>query len=204
MAATARVIAAHGFAVFNVDYRLAARGPAIRRQQADLREALRWIRANARRIGVDPRRIGALGSSAGGHLVSLLAARGPLTEGPRVRASVTWSAPFDLNPFRAGWLGGAIETLLGCGSAECEARRTAASPIGHVSPDDPPMLIVNSSDEVIPRAQPRAMAGRLAASGIRHRLAMLDGSRHGVEYARAALPATIAFFERTLRSRASR
>ncbi len=41
-------------------------------QLDDVQHAVRWIRANAARYGVDPNRIGAMGASAGGHLVALL------------------------------------------------------------------------------------------------------------------------------------
>ena len=207
MSAISRAIAGQGFVVFNVGYRLVTPDrPGLRRQQDDLRAAVRWIRANARRFHVDPRRVGALGSSAGGHLVSLLATRGtgPVTEGARLRAAVTWSAPFDLSPLRPLWLGGAVENLLGCIASDCAAERAEASPVEHVSPDDPSMLIANSRDEVIPSSQALAMADRLAAAGVEHRMRMLPGSRHGIEYARAMLPATVAFLERVLRPRGLR
>ena len=38
----------------------------------DCKAAIRWIRGNANSIGVDPERIGVWGSSAGGHLASML------------------------------------------------------------------------------------------------------------------------------------
>jgi acetyl esterase/lipase len=202
MTAVSRALARRGLVAFNVDYRLTTpERPGLRRQLDDLRAALRWIRGHARLYGVDPRRIGALGSSAGGHLVSLLAGRGAgrLAGGTRIRAAVTWSAPFDLGVFGRGWLGSAIENLLGCVPADCEAERAAASPVEHVSPDDPPMLIANSRREVIPSAQAVAMADRLEAAGVEHRLRLIDGSRHGVEYARTMLPASVSFLARALR-----
>ena len=65
-----------GYATFSVGYRLATektnKYPA---QIDDVQRAVRWIRAHAARFGVDPNRIGALGASAGGHLVALLGTR---------------------------------------------------------------------------------------------------------------------------------
>lgn len=66
-------LAQKGYVVANVEYRLAgaAKYPAA---VQDCSLAVRWVRANAQRFGADPKRIGAWGGSAGGHLVGLLAA----------------------------------------------------------------------------------------------------------------------------------
>jgi len=71
--ALAKGFAQRGFVCFSLNYRLVTatdhRFPA---QLDDVQRAIRWIRANAIRYGVDPNRLGALGASAGGHLVALL------------------------------------------------------------------------------------------------------------------------------------
>lgn len=66
-------LAEKGYVVANVEYRL---GPEAKYPAAvqDCSLAVRFLRANARRFGVDPKRIGAWGGSAGGHIVGLLAA----------------------------------------------------------------------------------------------------------------------------------
>jgi acetyl esterase/lipase len=66
-------LAERGFVVANIEYRL---GPVAKYPAAvqDCSLAVRWVRANAKRFGLDPARIGAWGGSAGGHLVGLLAA----------------------------------------------------------------------------------------------------------------------------------
>jgi acetyl esterase/lipase len=62
-------LASKGIHAFLLDYRL---GPAFRHpaQMEDAQRAVRWVRANAKRFGIDPRRIGMLGFSAGGHLTA--------------------------------------------------------------------------------------------------------------------------------------
>lgn len=66
-----------GVTAFVLKYRLARDGDAGYTIEgdaaADLRRALRWVRANAAQYGVDPQRLGAMGFSAGGELVSLVA-----------------------------------------------------------------------------------------------------------------------------------
>ena len=66
-------LAEKGYVVANIEYRLApaAKYPA---GVQDCSLAVRWVRANAKRFGLDPKRIGTWGGSAGGHLVGLLAA----------------------------------------------------------------------------------------------------------------------------------
>lgn len=202
IAPAAVALARAGFVAFNVNYALAAPGlPGFPQQLRDLRRAVRWIRLNAARYRIDPRRIGALGTSAGGHLAALLATatRGPLTAGDRVAALVTWSAPFDLPALHPRWQGGIVDVFLGCRVGTCPARRTAASPRTHVSSDDPPALLVNARREFVPLTQPLGMADALAAGGVPQRLLLLEGALHGRELAPAALGPSIAFLKRRLR-----
>jgi acetyl esterase/lipase len=73
----ARMLNRYGVAAFVLKYRLAREpgstytieGDAV----ADARRAVRWVRAHAAEYGVDPHRVGLMGFSAGGELVSLVA-----------------------------------------------------------------------------------------------------------------------------------
>ena len=90
-------------AVASVDYRLSgeAQWPA---QLYDAKAAVRWLRARADEIGIDPSRIAAWGESAGGHLAALLGLTGPDLDGEigitgpssAVVAVAAWYAPSDL------------------------------------------------------------------------------------------------------------
>ena len=97
---------ARGFAVASINYRLSGEAtfPA---QILDVKAAVRWIRANAARYGLDPDRIAAMGESAGGHLVAMLGTTGGVRafDDPRlgnagvsssVQAVVDWYGPADL------------------------------------------------------------------------------------------------------------
>ena len=202
-ASIARALAGAGFVAFNVDYTLAGPGkPGFRRQPQELRAAIRFIRANASEYGVDPTRIGAYGSSAGGHLAAFVGAtgRGRLTRGARLRAVVTWSAPLVLTR-RALRTSSHLLYLaaqyLGC--APCPRRARAASPPRRVNRGDPAMMIVNSSREFVPASQARLMARRLGAAGIAHRLLIVPGRLHSPSYSGRTLRPSIAFLRRRLR-----
>jgi acetyl esterase/lipase len=73
----AKALNRYGVTAFVLKYRLSRETGstyAIEREAAaDLRRAIRWVRANAARYGVDPRRVGVMGFSAGGELVSIVA-----------------------------------------------------------------------------------------------------------------------------------
>src|SRR5437868_1912574 len=65
-------LAKHNYAVFEIAYRLAKPG-MYPRSVYDVKSAIQFVRARAADYGIDPDRIGLMGDSAGGHLVSLLA-----------------------------------------------------------------------------------------------------------------------------------
>lgn len=198
---TARALAEAGLVAFAPGYTLA--GPeraGFPRQRRELRAAVRFVRRNAARFGVDPSRVGALGISAGAHLAALIgtAARGPLDSGGRLGAVVAWSGPFELRAAALRRvLGQDIAAFLGCRG--CPRRAAAASPIAHVSSDDPPMMIVNSSHELVPAGQARRMARRLRLAGVRTRLLVVPGSLHAPAFEPAVIDPSIAFLRRRLR-----
>ncbi|MDX6556837.1 MAG: hypothetical protein QOD86_3032 [Miltoncostaeaceae bacterium] len=97
MAREAEALAERGFAAFAIEYRLNTEVP-FPDEIEDVRASVRWVRANAERFGVDPRRIGALGGSAGGNLSALVGVlgEGPLDRGDRLAAVASWSGPMYL------------------------------------------------------------------------------------------------------------
>jgi acetyl esterase/lipase len=188
------------FVVLNVDYPLAPAGAELAaRQLAAVEQAVRWLRAHARSLRIDPRRIGALGSSAGGNLVGLLATggRGSLRAGVRLGAAVTWSGQLDLEHL-TGELANITARYLGCGLAACPDLWAQASPIDHVSRGDTPMLLFASRHDTTPPSQSKAMARALRDAGVAARAVIVPGSAHAQHYAGAALDRTIAFLREHL------
>jgi acetyl esterase/lipase len=191
-------MAAAGWVAFSINYRLAPEFlyPA---GVQDVRAAVRWIRLHARRYGVDPARIGALGSSAGANLAATLGAGGSgrLDRGSRVRAYVSWSGPMDF-AIKAD-ARAVIETSIpyfGCSFAECPQTWAEASPIEHVDRTDAPVFIANSTHEIVPVANATTMAERLRAAGVPVVLRILPGARHATAYARDVWDDTVSFVAR--------
>jgi len=218
------MLAAEGFVVVSLEYRLAAEAtfPA---QAQDVRAALRFLKANAAHYGIDPARTGIWGGSAGGHLAALAALScgdasldpaGPSgTTAPAgsecVQASVIWYGVFDfaaLSASRPGGADGGAVTLLGCDQV-CRAEDfTPASPVSYIDADDPPMLLIHGeNDRVVPVAQSHLAEQRLRAAGVEVSSIYIPGVDHsfiGADPATTraatlqALNATFDFFHTTL------
>ncbi|WP_040337580.1 alpha/beta hydrolase [Candidatus Blastococcus massiliensis] len=178
-----------GAAAFSVDYRLVPEEtyPA---QVDDLANAVRWLRepAQVERFGIDPERIGALGSSAGAVIAQSLATQGegPLDSGARVKAVVSLSGVSVLSPdgLRLGTPSeqavALVLSYLGCTSpTECP-QAVPASPISAVDPSDPPMLLVNGTGELVPAEQAVAMSDALRAAGVPVELLIVEEPKHGI------------------------
>ena len=193
-------LAVHGWNAFAVDYRLAPRNryPAA---VDDVTAALGWLDRHAPQFGLDPRRLAILGFSVGGNL-ALNAALTAQNTRP-LAAIAVWSAPTDLpafvrathNPYALR----SIRAYVGCPVDACTARYRGASPIAHVSPSMPPVLLANSTAEIVPLAQARSFARVARADHVPVSLIVVPGPRHAVGYAAVAWQPTIAFLGHNLR-----
>jgi acetyl esterase/lipase len=197
-------LAQRGFVAFSVNYRLAPAHPFPAAVE-DVEAAVAWVRKHAKDYGVDPKRIGALGGSAGGHLVGMLATdgEGSLGAGHRVAAVVSWSGPMDLvalGPAAATNAGSSIRNFLGCLPAACPDAYTAASPVTHVDKTDSPMLIVNSTNELVPKAQADGMKAALDKAGVANQEIILPGTAHSRAYSDRVWDQTVTFLENYLKA----
>lgn len=184
-------LAGEGFVVASLEYRLAkeARFPA---QIQDARAALRFLKANADRFGIDPTRTGVWGGSAGGHLAALVGTscgvtaldpadtRAP-TGSECVQAAVTWYGVFDfaaLAAARPGMVDAAAAELVGC--KPCTAPDYApASPVTYIDRSDPPFLLIHGeADQTVPVAQSHLAEARFKAAGVSVESIYIPGVDH--------------------------
>jgi acetyl esterase/lipase len=178
----------NGYVVVAPNYALSApRRPSWPLNLDDVRSVVTWVRSNANELGIDPNRVVAMGESAGGNLAELLGTDSPSGTGDastRVDAVIAFSAPADLTTLYATspWAGRAAAQFLGGTPQQVPAEYAAASPIDHVAPGDPPMLLVHGlEDPLVPVDQSRAMAAALDAADVPNQLVLVPGG-HNLDF----------------------
>lgn len=174
-----------GYAVASIGYRLSdtAVFPA---QLDDCQECLSVIIKNAAVWGIDKDRICVIGAAAGGHLAALLGLSSP----PHVAAICAVSAPSHLTTLGPEHDRAHSPASLLVGGPLLEFREAAqrASPLTHVSPDDPPVLLVHGRlDAIVPVDQSVRLDTALRAAGVESRLVILNQDAHKPALTRTSL-----------------
>lgn len=219
-AGPALVLLQHGYAVASVEYRLS--GEAIFPAAIeDCKAAVSFLRTHAGKFGLDPERFGAWGSSAGGHLVSLIGTTGDTDEfeshaisqqsPSNVQAVCNWFGPSDflrMNDFESTidhdaanspesrFIGGPIQT----NADKCRA----ANPMSYVSKQDPPFLHQHGDkDRLVAFNQSELLHQELKRVGVEttlHRVINGDHGFRGAEESRERIVRrSIDFFDQHLK-----
>lgn len=148
-------LAKKGFAAACIEYRTSQEAP-FPAAVNDVKAAVRWVRANASKHGIDPNKIGAMGGSAGGHLTLMLGTTDDVPEfegnggnpgvSSRVQAIVAM-APAGVLEFlghTAAEKIGSTAKFLGKRWIGNQMLWQKASPINYIDPDSAPALIIHS------------------------------------------------------------
>jgi acetyl esterase/lipase len=199
-------LARSGYVAFSVDYRLFQGGTTNRwpAQLDDVQRAVRWVRANAAKYGIDSNKVGAYGHSAGGQLAALLGMedtrdnsdRALATYSSKVQAVVDVSGPSDLRTDRDSGNTVFLTSFIGR-----PATWRDASPVAHASKTNAPFLIVHGTqDPGVPIAQAEELADSLKAAGATVSLVkIVAGHTFQDPAARRQLAIeTLAFFDKYL------
>jgi acetyl esterase/lipase len=178
-----------GFAIAAIDYRLSPeyKFPAM---IEDVKCAVRFLRANAPGYELDPDRVGAMGYSAGGHLVSLLGVTDRIPGwdetqyadySSRVQAVADLYGPADLPKLFSLFSFLNPGTILGADNPD-DPMLIEASPVTWASPDDPPFLIIQGDrDFIVPPSQSQELYDTLVAAGVDAQLVIVKNGGHGLE-----------------------
>jgi acetyl esterase/lipase len=198
-----------GYVCVTLNYRmLTGDSFAIDECVEDVKNAVRWLRANAKKYNVDPDRIGASGNSAGAHLSVMLGicptSAGLEGDGPyqeyssAVQAVAASATPTSfLIPMNN-------RTNRQNPTADQTALRKKISPMTYVTADAPPILLFHEiSDNTVNVQQSDLFIQALRQAGAKdvNYILLGDGSGHGVFQKNISIlePAREAFFARILK-----
>lgn len=213
----ALLMAQLGYVTVPVSYRLTTNAantwPA---QLDDVQLAVRWLRSHATQYRIDPKRIGAVGVSAGGQLVASLGlreTRDPATakypdQSSRVACVVDVCGPTDLaddfsSKVKQGdFVNDLLKRLFGGPIAEKSTLAGDASPLTHVDAKAVPFLIIHGTkDDVVPFDHSRRLHDALTKNGTPARILALENEGHvfqNRENQKKFIQETIVFFNQNL------
>jgi acetyl esterase/lipase len=185
-------VAEAGFVVASIEYRTLPEGGNYRDGVSDVKSAIRYLRANASRYGIDSSEVAVWGESAGGYLAAMVGVTngnpsfeaGPdLEQSSAVQAVVDKFGPSDIariasdfdpktravyahpNPVMA-YVGADVTTK--------------ANPLSYIKAGDPPFLIFHgTADRLISPSQTLILHDALRAAGVRSTRYLLQGAGHG-------------------------
>ncbi len=181
---------ADGYLVVSVNYRLAAYNIKFPAMIQDVKCAVRYLRAHASDYNLNPDRIGAMGASAGAHLVALLGTAGPsagwdvgeyLDQSSKVQGVIVEAVFSDFTRPMPNSISFAIYFALGDLPGTSTPGLVAASPVTYVAAGDPPFLILHGDqDGYSPVDQAQTLDAHLKAAGVPSTLVIVQGGDHGL------------------------
>lgn len=171
----ARYLAARGMVVFLADYRVKSRqGTSPRECAEDGASAIRWVRSNASRLGVDPDRIAAGGGSAGGHVAATTGMCSGFDQ-PDEDASVSSRSNL-LLLFNPVYDNGPE----GYGHSRVKEWFPAISPAHNIGKGNPATIVfLGTRDKLIPVSQAESFRDQQKAAGVDSELHLYEGEPHG-------------------------
>ncbi|MCX6603968.1 MAG: alpha/beta hydrolase [Acidobacteria bacterium] len=170
----AKLLAARGMVAITADYRVASRHQVkVDSCVRDAKSALRYVRLNAKRLGIDPNRLAAGGGSAGGHLAAATATVPGFEEPSEIeRASSRPNALVLFNP-----------ALVFPASITAERMGVPAddlSPFHHLKRGAPPTIIFHGeADTTVPIGPIKSYCDKAVSLGAKCELVAYPGQTHG-------------------------
>ncbi len=189
--AVAQTLAWHGYVAYDINYRLAGQGGGYPRDIRDVKVAAAFLAANARKLGINPRQIAAVGSGSGGYLAMMAAytpnqGRYAPRQGiipARIAAVGSFFAPTDLEGIGNGAGDLAMQqnlsTYLHTTFAQNPAAYRDASPKTYDNRAVPTIFFHGTADTAEPFAQTFRLYRFLRQRSVTSELKDLSGAPHG-------------------------
>lgn len=180
-----RHLAQRGMVAITADYRVQSRHQVKPTEcVADARSAMRWVRAHAEELGIDPNRIAAGGGSAGGHLAAstaFISEFDATSDDQTVRAEpdalILFNPALVLAPIEGLNLNKAAERVP---EERLGTKPEKISPAHHIRSQGPPTIIFHGrNDTTVPYATAEAFTEKMKAAGNRCELKGYEGQKHG-------------------------
>lgn len=206
-------LAEHGYVAATANYRLSP-GNQFPAPVHDVKAAVRFLRANAGKYGIDAGHIGALGGSAGGHLVLMLGLTAGVAEfegtggyaeqSSAVQAVVDEYGPTDFTQSYSKSVDAAevLPMFLGGDLDHNRIDHIKSSPLSWVNPNAAPTLAMHGTlDNYVAYEQSLWLVERMIAAGATAELETMSGAGHGFKGADAARAdeRAIAWFDKYLK-----
>ena len=199
-------LAQEEFVVASVEYRTSNEGTHPM-QLCDIKAAIRYLRAYAKRYRINSEKFGVMGESAGGYLTCMAALdqdkkldTGEYLEySSQVQAACPWYPPTDDDVEKAAMSSESL--LMGFNVMTHPQEAYENSPVSKVTPDAPPFLLIHGTkDSTVPFSQSEELYDALEAAGCDVTLLALDGAEHAdlMFFQDEVWQQIIAFFKRTL------
>lgn len=171
-----KYLASRGMVAFVADYRVKSRQKTEPNAcVADGKSAIRFVRENAERFGIDPDRIAAGGGSAGGHVAATTGICDGLDDpaekdskiSSKANALLLYNPVYDNSP-------------KGYGNSRVTEWFPAISPAHNITKDDPPTItFLGSKDSLIPVATAKKFDADLKTVGVKSEAHIYEGESHG-------------------------
>jgi acetyl esterase/lipase len=195
-------MARYGFVGLSCEYRLSAEAPWPA-QIHDVKAAVRWMRANAARLGMDGDKICVTGNSAGAHLALMAGCETNGLEGDGGNPGVSSKCAAICAiypPTRVHFNKNAVENKL-LGEAGSDVIAAQASPMEYAKAGFPPTILIHgNADQVVPNQESFNMYHALNQACVGVELHIFDGAPHAFdvlpEFAKQCVQLITLFFDR--------
>ena len=197
-------VAEQGYVVASIEYRTVTNGATYKDSVADVKSAIRYLRAHAATYGIDPSKVAVWGQSAGGYLAAMTGVTNGLKQfedgsnpgqSSTVQAVVDEFGPSDISKVAADFDPAAKQANYAAGNSLAKfvfgpnttlsvkddpAAMARANPLTYARKSSPPFVLLHgSADQLVSPSQTLILQKALRAKGVESTRYVVQGANHG-------------------------